>query len=198
MKRLTRHAISATFGSHGVAGLLRDFWMIFTTALALIGVWVAIGASSDAETAATKARTSASDSAQSIRLVQEGRRIGIAALCASISALAEAGYVTIAGGAQIKPREFERFLENGGLPPGPLRAKASQLAATAYVEKISELVEREAAITGFVRIVRHRTRDASGKRSTVTTVKVACDKLAKASFLRRQPAPAPGRTGSQP
>lgn len=115
----------------------RDVWMLITTALVVIAL---LGMQ------------------QSLDAVRSGRHIAIAANCAVLSAVADAGRATIEHGATVTHHE-ETALLRLGFPPEAVREAAARAEARAYVASISQAVDRQIGHRGDRLIRRDGTVD---------------------------------------
>lgn len=81
----------------------------------------------------------------------QGRTVAINALCASVSAIVDAGRQTIISGSEGLPTRLERALERLGYPPHKVRSAQAQAAARAYGALIAHRVEQATNARGLAR-----------------------------------------------
>lgn len=81
----------------------------------------------------------------------QGRVIAVDALCASSSAVIDAGRQTITGAQGALPTKLERALERLGYPPRRVRRAQALAAARAYGASIAQRVERATHVKGIAR-----------------------------------------------
>jgi len=80
--------------------------------------------------------------------VQEGRKAATQTTCAITSAVVASGRTTVEeSGKQPFPPKLEGFLERYELPSRAEREKAARAAGAAYVQRVSEGVEKVVGIT---------------------------------------------------
>jgi hypothetical protein len=99
--------------------------------------------------------------------IQNGRRTAVRVVCASTSAVIEAGQRTISGPSNIPPKldaHFQRY----GYPSRADRERAAAVAADAYAAQIAKRIREETNLRGLV--------TADGR--------LDCDRLADVSRAR--------------